>query len=85
MAKKSSKPAAWKNTFFWLAALGFVIFVIGLIRGDAAIRDPGQKRENGIALFYLLAAIVMLVNGLISHRLTVMQHQENESNDHGDL
>lgn len=78
--KKLPKPAWYKNTYFWIAAVLFVLAIIGLpfIKGDDAIRDPGQKRESGLAYIYLGASVVMLVNGLISHKQTVQQFEEAE-------
>lgn len=73
-------PAWYKNTYFWIAAVLFVLAIIGLpfVKGDEAIRDPGQKHEGGLAYLYLGASIVMLVNGLISHKQTVQQFEESE-------
>lgn len=79
MSKKPhSKPAWWKNTYFWLAAFLFVIGVVGLpfVAGEEAIRDPGQRRESGLAILYFVAAGVMVVNGWISHTLTVKHYRE---------
>jgi len=77
--KKLPKPAWIKNTYFWIAGILFVLAIIGLpfIKGDEAIRDPGQKHEGGLAYLYFGASIVMLVNGLISHKQTVQQYQES--------
>ena len=49
----------------------------GIVFGDRAIRDPGQRSER-IPLFalYLAAAVVMGVNGVLSHRQTLQQHAE---------
>jgi hypothetical protein len=76
--KKVSKPAWFKNTYFWIAGILFILSVVGLpfLGGDAAIRDPGQKRENGLALLYFVGAVIMLVNGWLSHRQTVQHYNE---------
>ncbi|HEY0866417.1 MAG TPA: hypothetical protein VGE01_03505 [Fimbriimonas sp.] len=76
--KPPARPVWYKNTYFLIAAILFVLGIIGLpfLGGDAAIRDPGQKREDGLAFLYLGAAAVMLVNGYLSHRQTVQQYQE---------
>jgi len=74
--KPLPKPVWYKNTYFWIAAILFVLALVGLISGDKAIRDPGQKREGGLALLYLGAAAIMLINGYISHRQTVQQYEE---------
>jgi len=70
-------PTWWKNTYFWIAAILFVVGVVGLIKGPDAIRDPGQKREDHlVVLIYFSGAVLMLVNGLLSHRQTVQHYRE---------
>jgi hypothetical protein len=78
VSRKLSKPVWYKNTYFWIAGILFVIGVIGLpfIAGEDAIRDPGQKRESGLSLLYFAGALVMLINGVISHRQTVQHYHE---------
>ncbi len=77
MSRKPPVPTWWKNTYFWIAAILFVVAIFGLIRGPEAIRDPGQKREDHlVVLIYLAGAVVMLINGLLSHRQTVMHYHE---------
>lgn len=44
--------------------------------GENVIRDPGQKFETGLVLFYLVAAVVMLVNGVMTHSQSVQSYQE---------
>ena len=70
-------PVWWKNTYFWIAGLLVVVGVYGLLRGADTIRDPGQRPETNLSLWYLAAALLMAVNGAMSHRLTV-QHYEEE-------
>lgn len=76
--KPLPKPAWYKNTYFWIALILFIVGVIGLpfLAGDAAIRDPGQRREGGLAFLYFGAAVVMFINGYISHSQTVQQYRE---------
>jgi hypothetical protein len=76
--KKVAKPVWWKNTYFWLAAILFLVGVFGLIAGQESIRDPGQRREGGLVWFYFVAALFMLVNGYISHAQTVRAYEEAE-------
>jgi hypothetical protein len=75
--KPAGKPVWTKNTFFWIAGVLVLLAVLGIVFGDKAIRDPGQKLEK-IPLFilYVVAAIVMAVNGVLSHRQTIQQHAE---------
>jgi hypothetical protein len=82
-AKKLPKPAWYKNTYFWIALILFLLGVIGLpfLGGDEAIRDPGQKREGGLAWLYFTAAAIMLLNGIMSHRQTVQHYHEAEETE----
>lgn len=79
--KPKTKPSWIKNTYFWLAAILVVIGILGLTGGDALIRDPGQKRETSLWLLYFGAAIIMGVNGLLSHNQTVRDYEELVSSD----
>jgi hypothetical protein len=76
--KPLPKPAWHKNTYFWIAAVLFVLGILGLpfIGGDRMIRDPGQKREDSLYLLYFGAAAIMFVNGYLSHRQTVQHYNE---------
>jgi hypothetical protein len=76
--KAIPEPRWYKNSYFWIAAILFIIGVIGLpfLSGEEAIRDPGQKRESGLALMYFAGAALMLVNGLLSHRQYVQHYRE---------
>lgn len=76
--KALPKPVWYKNTYFWIAAILFVLGFIGLpfVGGDQAIRDPGQKHEERLYLLYFGASVVMLINGYISHQQTVQHYNE---------
>ena len=74
--KKLAKPAWYKNTYFWIAAILFVVGVVGLVAGEESIRDPGQKREGMLPLLYFAGAAIMLINGYLSHRQTVQHYNE---------
>jgi hypothetical protein len=67
----------WKNTFFLFAFLLAVVAVGGAVYGESAVRDPGQVREGGLVLINAVAAVVMFVNGWISHQLSVQAYQEH--------
>ena len=77
--KPPPRPAWWKNTYFWIGAILFVVGVIGLpfIGGDHAVRDPGQKHESHLWLLYFAGSALMLLNGYMSHRQTVQHYQES--------
>jgi hypothetical protein len=76
--KSLPKPAWHKNTYFWIAAILFLLGVIGLpfLGGDRAVRDPGQKHEDHLYILYFAASVIMFVNGYISHRQTVQHYRE---------
>jgi len=74
--KRIPKPAWYKNTYFWIAGILFILFIVGLAGGDNTIRDPGQKREGFLWLLYLVASGIMLLNGLMSHAQTVQHYNE---------
>lgn len=76
--KPLPEPVWWKNTYFWIAGILFIIGVVGLpfLGGNQAIRDPGQVPEDWIFLIYWGGAAVMLVNGIISHKMTVQHYRE---------
>lgn len=77
MSKKSVKPPAWwKNTFFLFGFALLVLAVFGLIKGESVIRDPGQRFETGLVMFYLVGGIVMLANGWMTHQQSVQQFNE---------
>ncbi|HVL39529.1 MAG TPA: hypothetical protein VM328_09085 [Fimbriimonadaceae bacterium] len=78
-ARPAAVPAWYKNTYFWLAAILFMIALYGLpfLGGENAIRDPGQKRESGLSLYYFGGAVLMLVNGLLSHWQTLRHYREH--------
>ena len=83
--KKLPKPAWYKNTYFWIAGILFVIGIVGLpfFAGQEAIRDPGQRRESGLTLIYLGGSLLMLVNGWLSHRQTVQHYEEASEGEQG--
>ncbi len=74
--KPLPKPAAWKNTYFWISGVLLLLAIVGIVGGDPVIRDPGQRKESGLWLIYLGASVVMLVNGVLSHRQTVQHYNE---------
>jgi integral membrane sensor domain MASE1 len=60
----------WKfiNSFTVLAVLLFIIGAVGLVRGAEAIRDPGQPSDSWLPWLYFAAAILMVVNAILSVR-----------------
>jgi hypothetical protein len=78
--KKPKKPAAWKNSFYWFAGLLFIVSIIGFVRGEGTIRDPGQVQESGLSFFYLAGAVIMVLNGWMTHQQAVKAFQEEEDN-----
>ena len=60
----------------WFGVALFGLSIWGFIKGDAVIRDPGQIRENNLAWFYLAGAVIMIVNGLMTHKQAVRAFEE---------
>ncbi|BCW96042.1 MAG: hypothetical protein WHS44_08340 [Fimbriimonadales bacterium] len=58
----------WKKTDFWIAFILFAISIVGFARGNEAIADPGQDVDPRLAWLYLVAAVIMLINGILSHK-----------------
>lgn len=48
----------------------------GLVSGESAIRDPGQIRESGLVWIYFAGALLMLVNGALTHSQAIQAYQE---------
>ncbi|GIV07064.1 MAG: hypothetical protein KatS3mg017_0266 [Fimbriimonadales bacterium] len=70
----------WKKTDFWIALILLVIGIIGFARGNTAIADPGQDVDARLAWLYLLAAVIMLVNGILSHKQHLRDLEEHRAN-----
>lgn len=58
----------------------FILGLAGLFKGNDFIRDPGQRDEKWLWAIYLVAAVVMLTNGLISHKIWLSSFVEKDSN-----
>lgn len=69
----------WKKTDFWIALILFIISIIGFARGNAAIADPGQDIDPRLAWLYLLAAVIMLINGILSHKQHLRDLEEQKA------
>lgn len=79
--KPVAKPNWIKNTYFWIGLILFAAGIIGLpfLGGDSAIRDPGQKKESyPLFIIYLVASVLMVINGILSHRHTVQAYNEQQ-------
>ena len=79
--KPEQSPQWWKNTFFWFAAILFVIAVVGMISGQETIRDPGQVKESGLVWIYLGGSVVMLINGLLTHNQAIRHYTESREDE----
>jgi len=69
----------WKKTDFWIALILFAISMIGFARGNAAIADPGQDVDPRLAWLYLVAAVIMLINGILSHKQYLREQAEQKA------
>ena len=55
----------WWNSFTVLSVILIAISVIGMIAGERMVFDPGRPTSGREWLLYLLAGVLMLVNGLL--------------------
>lgn len=69
----------WKKTDFWIALILFAISIIGFARGNEAIADPGQDVDPRLAWLYLVAAVIMLINGILSHRQYLREQEAQKA------
>lgn len=76
--KHIENPAWWKNTYFWIGGVLLILGIVGMpfFAGESIIRDPGQKRESGLSWMYIGGAVIMLINGWLSHRQTMEAYEE---------
>jgi hypothetical protein len=82
VAKKAPvAPVWWKNTFFLFGIALLALAILGLVRGEGVIRDPGQKFETGLVLYYFIGGVVMLVNGWVTHSQNVQAFSEAGSHE----
>ena len=69
----------WWNSFTVLAVILIAISVIGVIAGDRMVYDPGRPTDGKEWLLYLVAGILMLINGLLPPS-TAPQDEDSEGN-----
>jgi hypothetical protein len=55
----------WWNSFIVLAAILIAIGFIGAITGARMVFDPGRTSSGKEWVIYLVAGILMLINGLL--------------------
>jgi cell division protein FtsW (lipid II flippase) len=77
--KKVVSRSWTRNTYFWIALILFVLGLLAIFKGDNAIRDPGQKKENLLWAIYFGASLVMFINGYLSHRLFIKNLDDEQS------
>lgn len=72
----------WKflNSFTGLAALLFIIGIAGLVYGADAIRDPGQPHDPLLPWLYFAAAVLMVVNAVLSVRHYEQKMRDSQKN-----
>jgi hypothetical protein len=90
--KKHAKPSWWKSSYFWITGALLIIACYGFAKGPKTIADPGQSdtrpqnvRESrdldgssALPFLYLGAAVLMGLNGVISHRQYVAQYKAEQ-------
>jgi hypothetical protein len=76
LSRKPKPPALWKNSFFWFAAILLALGLWGLASGDRVIQDPGQTQEANLALLYIAGAVIMAINGWMTHAQSMKAYQD---------
>jgi len=54
------------NGFILIGIILLFISIAGLVRGNTLLTEPGQPVNNSAWLEYLGAAVLMLINGVVS-------------------
>lgn len=75
MAEQKPPSPWWRNSYFTIGFLLAIIAFVGLARGPQAITDPGQPPPTSwLPWTYLGAAVLFIVNGVLSHRVYLSEH-----------
>ena len=69
----------WWNSFIILAAILIAIGFIGAITGTRMVFDPGRASSGKEWVLYLVAGILMLINGLLPSTGTNGNTREDEN------
>jgi hypothetical protein len=77
-AKQRRAPRWWLNTYFIFAFLLALIGLLGVFMGSDYIRDPGQPAGGALPFYYMLAAAVFVINGIVSHRSHVRAYYRED-------
>lgn len=64
------------NGFILSGVVLLLISIAGLLFGDGVLAEPGQPANPLAWFWYLLAAVIMLVNGVVSIRTAPGQTAE---------
>lgn len=82
-AKPKQPRSIWLNTYFLFGLIMAVIGIIGLFKGANYIADPGQPKTPILPWLYLGAAILFIVNGMMSHRTYIkdFEYHQKERKD----
>ncbi len=72
-------PYWWNNSYFGFSIFLFAIAIYGTpwLGGDTAIRDNARTDDSNLYIYYFLAGIVLVLNGLINNVLTAKQKKEH--------
>jgi hypothetical protein len=69
----------WKSSYIWIAGLLLIISIYGFATSANKISDPGQPQDSLLPLWYFIAAILMVVNGFLSHKNWIEQQKKKAS------
>jgi len=67
------------NMFLIIGLALFLVSLAGFATHDHFLMEPGQAPNGNLSLIYLGASVIMVINGLVSNRLT--QQATNKQSD----
>lgn len=71
----------WWNSFTILAIILVAIGIIGLFAGERMVFDPGRATTGREWFLYLVAGVLMLINGLLPSSTDMAREKKEDSVD----
>lgn len=67
----------WWNSFTVLSVILVAVGITGLVAGKRMMFDPGRPTNGNEWLLYLVAGVLMLINGLLPSSASPPEHGES--------